>query len=168
MTTRDRRTVTQILFSRRREVDLWPTLRGGQEIHYPARRNPDPVGYLSAMLCKACVVALRGEVLGINILKAPGDVSFRSRSQSKKYDYHCYLLGNEACVFLGKVTYLLGLLFLAEAVAYPREAHDLLDALEELLDYRDRMTNPDARYDQLLMHLADELYYWIVRRVGAR
>jgi MoxR-like ATPase len=166
MTTRDRRTVTQILFSRKREVDVWPTLKGGQEIRYPARRNPHPVGYLSAMLCKACVVALRGEVLGINVLKAPGDVSFRSRSQSKKYNYQCYLLGNEACLFLGKVTYLLGLLFLAEAAAYPREAHDLMDALEEVLEYRDRMTSPDARYDELLMHLADELYYWIRYRDG--
>jgi MoxR-like ATPase len=166
MTTRDRRTVTQILFSRKREVDIWPTLRGGQEISYPARRNPNRVGYLSAMLCKACVVALRGEILGIDVLKPPGDVSFQSRSQSKKHNYQCYLLGNEACLFLGKVTYLLGLLFLAEAVAYPREAHDLLDALEEILEHRDRITGPDARYDELLMHLADELYYWARYRDG--
>jgi MoxR-like ATPase len=166
MTTRDSRTIRQVLFSRKREVDVWPTLRGGQEIRYPARRNPQPVGYLSAMLCKACVVALRGEVQGIDALDPPGYVCVRSRSQSKKYSYHCYLMGNEACLFLGKVTYLLGLLFLAEALAYPRESHDLLDALEETLEHRDRMSAPDARYDELLMHLADELYYWARYRDG--
>jgi hypothetical protein len=165
-TAKDSRTITQILFSRKREVDIWPSLRGGQEIQYPARRNPNPVGYLSAMLCKACVVALRGEVLGINALEPPGDVCVRSRSQSRTSNYQCYLLGNEVYLFMGKVTYLLGLLFLAEALACPTEAHDLLDALEEVLEYRNRMAQPDEHYDQLLMHLCDELYYWARYRDG--
>jgi hypothetical protein len=97
------------------------------------------------MLCKACVVALRGEILGINALEPAGSVCVRSRSQSGKHNYQCYLLGNEAHLFLGRVTYLLGLLFLAEALACPIEAHDLLDALEEILEYRNRMLSPDVR-----------------------
>jgi hypothetical protein len=118
------------------------------------------------MLCKACVVALRGEILGINALEPAGSVCVRSRSQSGKHNYQCYLLGNEAHLFLGRVTYLLGLLFLAEALACPIEAHDLLDALEEILEYRNRMLSPDERYDVLLMHLADELYFWARFRDG--
>jgi MoxR-like ATPase len=157
---KDTRTITQILFSRKREVDLWPSLKGGQEIRYPARRNPGPVGYLSAMLCKACVVALRGEVLGINALEPLGDVSVQSRSQTSSHIYQCYLLSNEAYLPRGQVTYHLGLLFLAEALACAAEARDLLDALEEILEHRDRMPAPDERYDELLAHLSDELYYW--------
>lgn len=165
-TARNKRTITQILFSRKREVEGWPSLKGGQEIRYPARRNPKSIGYLSAMLCKACVVALKGDVLGINVLDRPGGVSVRSRSQSSPHNYQCYLLGNEACLPRGSVTYHLGLLFLAEALACPAESHDLLDALEEILDYKDRMRGPDEHYDELLMHLSDELYYWARYRDG--
>ena len=163
---KDARTITQVLFSRKREVDLWPSLKGGQEIRYPARRNSGPVGYLSAMLCKACVVALRGEVLAISALEPPGAVSVRSRSQTGKHSYECYLQGDEAYLFKGNVTYLLGILFLGEALACHDDAKDLLDALEEVLEHRDKTPAPDTRYDELLAHLSDELYYWCKYRDG--
>ena len=85
--TREARTLTQILFSRQREVDIFPRLHGRQEIRYTARRNPKPIGYLSAMLCKACVVALKGDVIGITRLEPPGTVMVRSLSQSGS-DFH--------------------------------------------------------------------------------
>ena len=163
---RDTRTIIQVLFSRKREVDLWPSLKGGQEVGYPARRNPNPVGHLSAMLCKACVVAVRGEVLGINTPGPWGSVQVSSRSQTGGHDYQCSLLESEAYLPRGKVTYHLGLLFLAEALACPGDAGDLLDALEELLEHRSRMPEPDSRYDLLLAHLSDELYYWARYRTG--
>ena len=163
---KDTRTITQILFSRKREVDLWPSLKGGQEIRYPARRNPGPLGHLSAMLCKACVVALRGEVLEISALEPPGVVCVLSRSQSGRHTYQCYLQGDEAYLFKGNVTYLLGLLFLGEALAFHQQARDLLDALEEVLEHRDKTPAPGARYDELLAHLSDELYYWCRYRDG--
>lgn len=165
-TAREKRTITQILFSRKREVEGWPSLKGGQEIRYHARRNSRSIGYLSAMLCKACVVALKGDVLGINSLEPLGDVCVRSRSQSSSHNYQCFLIGNEAYLPNGNVTYHLGLLFLAQALTCPSEAADLLNALEETLEYKDRMRGPDERYDELLMHLSDELYYWARYRDG--
>lgn len=171
MTTasREGRTIRQILFARKREVDVWPTLRGGQEITLPARRNPKTVGYLSAMLCKACVVALRGDVVEIReviSIEGGGNVAVLSRSQSSSFVHRCLYLGEDAYLTRGKVTYHLGLTFLAQALAWPIEANDLLDALEELLEYRIETPPPDKRYDQLLMHLADELYYWARYRDG--
>ena len=96
---RDRRTVNQVLFSRKREVDGWPSLRGGQAITYPARRNPHPKGSLSAMLCKSCVVALKGDVLEILEALSPEgsvDVYVQSRSQSGSTVHQCALVGNDA------------------------------------------------------------------------
>ncbi len=159
-TTREGRSVVQILFSRKKEVDNWPSLKGGQPINYKARRNPYPTGSLSAMLCKACVVALKGDILSVNVLLRKGDVYVRSRSQSSGHTYQFYLIDGEAYVPEGKVTYHLGILFLAEALACTERAPDLLNALEELLEYRGRTPRPDEHYDELLMHLSDELYYW--------
>lgn len=159
--TRDSRTVTQVLFSRKREVDGLPELHGGQEIHYPARRNPKPVGYLSAMLCKACVVALKGDVIGITRLEPPGTVMVRSRSQSGSDFHHCYMVGNEVWLPKGNVTYHLGLLAFVEGLIEKEKATDLLEALEEVLAYSTHPTKgTDESYLKLLMHLSDELYYW--------
>jgi len=160
LTVSDSRTVTQILFSRKREVDIFPKLHGGQEINYPARRNPKPVGYLSAMLCKACVVALKGNVIGITRLEYPGKVMVRSLSQSGSDFHNCYMVENNFWLPRGNVTYHLGLLFIAEALAFKEQAIDLLDALEELLTYCEAIEDCDERYIALLMHLSDELYYW--------
>jgi MoxR-like ATPase len=159
-TKTDTRSVSQILFSRKREVDIFPSLHGGQEIPYPARRNPKPVGYLSAMLCKACVVALKGDVIGITRLEPPGIVMIRSRSQSASDFYHCYMIGDRLWLPRGSVTYHLGLLTLAEAVVKMEQSKDLLDALEEIQGYSQTLLQSDPRYQQLLMHLSDELYYW--------
>ena len=162
----DPRTVTQILFSRKRPIDIFPQLHGQQPIPYPARRNPRPTGFLSAMLCKACVVALDGHVLGLAVLAPPGVVMVRSRSQSSGYVHQCYLTQSGAWLPFGSVTYHLGLLYLAEALAWPQDAEDLLDAVEELLTYRERQIGLDERYLALLMHLSDELYYWARWRAG--
>ena len=157
---KDTRTITQILFSRKREVDIFPRLHGRQMISYPARRNPKPFGYLSAMLCKACVVALKGDVIGITRLKSPGVVMVRSLSQSESILHHCYMADDKLYLPRGKVTYHIGLLFLCEALLYKDEAVDLLDALEELLSYSESLLKDDENYLKLLMHLTDELYYW--------
>jgi MoxR-like ATPase len=163
---KDLRTITQILFSRKREIDILPQLHGGQEIKYPAKRNPKPVGYLSAMLCKACVVALKGDVIGITRLEPPGTVMIRSLSQSGSDFYHCYMAEDKVWLPRGSVTYHLGLLALAEGLVFKEEARDLLDALQELLIYKETTTEVDENYLELLMHLSDELYYWSKWRDG--
>jgi len=160
MIGKDSRTITQILFSRKREIDIFPNLHGGQEITYPAKRNPNKVGHLSAMLCKACVVALKGDIIGITKLEPPGTVMVRSLSQSESNFHHCYMMGNKVWLPRGNVTYHLGLLILAEGLIFKKEANDLLDALEELLIYRETTKEVDEKYLTLLMHFADELYYW--------
>jgi len=164
--TREARTLTQILFSRQREIDIFPRLHGRQEIRYTARRNPKPVGYLSAMLCKACVVALKGDVIGITRLEPPGTVMVRSLSQSGSDFHHCYLVGDKVWLPRGNVTYHVGLLSLAEALTCKERAGDLLDALEELLIHRKATSADDERYLELLMHFSDELYYWARWRDG--
>jgi len=159
-TTTDKRSITQVMFSRKREVDGFPSLHGGQEIHYPAKRNPKPAGFLSAMLCKACIVALKGDVIGITQLEPPGTVMVRSRSQSGADFHTCYLLESKTWLPRGNVTYHLGLLTLAEALVEKEKAGDILDALEEILSYSQTVLPTDSRYQELLMHLSDELYYW--------
>jgi len=156
---KDTRTITQILFSRKREIDIFPKLHGGQEIRYPARRNPKPSGYLSAMLCKACIVALKGDIIGITRVE-PDAVMIRSLSQSSSYFHHCYMVGNKLWLPRGSVTYHLGLLTLAEGLVCKEKATDLIDSLQELLTYRETEGSLDEGYLELLMHLADELYYW--------
>src|SRR3990167_9892964 len=92
--TKDARSITQILFSRRREVENFPSLRGCQEITYVARRNRKGRGSLSAMLCKAAGVALSGDVVEIAGL-TEGGVSISSRSQSGPDLHACVLVGNQ-------------------------------------------------------------------------
>ena len=115
------------------------------------------------------MVALRGDVIEIKeviSIEGGGNVAVLSKSQSSSFVHQCLYLGNDAFVTRGKVTYHLGLLFLAQALSWPIEARDLLDALEELLEYRNRVREPDRRCDELLMHLSDELYYWASYREG--
>ena len=162
----DRRTITQILFSRKREVDIFPQLYGGDEINYPARRNPKSKGRLSAMLCKACVVALKGDVLEISELAPPGVVMISARSQRGVYTHRCYMMDGKIWLPRGNVTYHLGLLFLAEGLIYKEKAADLLDGLEELLTYKENIGKVDERYLELLMHFSDELYYFAKWRDG--
>lgn len=160
MVVKDTRTITQIFFSRKREVDIFPRLHGRQEIDYPARRNPKTPGYLSAMLCKSCVVALKNDIIGITKLEPPGVVMIRSRSQTGSDFHHCYMTEGKVWLPRGNVTYHLGLLALAEALLFKESAPDLLDALEELLSYRETFGEGDDHYLKLLMHLSDELYYY--------
>jgi len=160
MAVKDTRTITQVFFSRKRHVDIFPRLHGLQEIEYPAKRNPKEVGRLSAMLCKSCVVALKGDIIGITRLKPPGKVMIRSRSQSGSDFHHCYMTEGKVWLPMGSITYHLGLLFLGEALAEKESSPDLLDGLEELLSYKEVAGEKDDHYLKLLMHFADELYYF--------
>ena len=165
----DERTVVQKLFSHRREVDGFPYLHGNQELDYPARRNTGKA-YLSAILCKACHVALKGDVVAINTLKPPGRVQVESRSQTGGLLHKTELWSDRAYLPRGEVTYHLGLLTLACALADPGEFPDLLDALDEILVHRQSkgagMLPDDAEHLRLMGHLSDELYYAL--RYGAQ
>src|SRR5512137_2192323 len=100
----DERTIVQKLFSRRREVDGFPYLHGNQEIDYPARRNTGKA-YLSAILCKACWVALKGDVLSVYTLKPPGRVQVESRSQTGGLVHRTEFWNDNAYLPRAEVTY---------------------------------------------------------------
>jgi len=127
------RTVVDILFSRKREVDGFPWLKGGDEVAVPAKRN-GRTGRLSAMLAKSVAVVLKGAAIGLSGL-AEGGVTARSVSQSGGPNHVCHWLNDDPVAYLprGNVTYHLGVLAVAEALARKDEATDLLDAWEELL-----------------------------------
>ena len=127
------RSTVDILFSRKREVDGYPWLKGSDVIATPAKRNHS-AGRLSAMLAKSVVVMLKGDVIGISSL-AEGGVFVRSVSQSGGPNHQCWWLDNGPGAYLprGNITYHLGLIAMAEALQRKDEATDLLDAWEELL-----------------------------------
>jgi MoxR-like ATPase len=158
----DKRSIVERLFARRREVDGFPYLHGNQEIEYPARRNCGRA-YLSAILCKSCWVALKGDVLAMRTLTLPGRVQVESRSQTGHLVHRTDLVADEVFLPRGEVTYHLGLLTFAEALAGPGAYPDLLDALSEALIYRrDRgsdMSPSEPAFLRLVGHLSDELYF---------
>lgn len=158
---KDTRTISQTLFGRKRPVDGFPYLRGRQEISYPARRNKGK-GHLSAMLCKAVVVALKENVLTISTLKPPGKVALCVKSQSGRGVNTVIWVGDQMWLPFGVVTYHLGLLALAEALVRKNEAIDLLDGWQEVLEYRESEDVPesDPNFVELVAHVSDELWYW--------
>ena len=156
------RSLVDILFSRRREVDGFPWLKGGDEIKVPAKRNTG-IGHLSAMLAKSVAVMLKGDVVGLELL-AEGGVVTRSLSQSGGPNHVCHWLDAGPTAYLprGNVTYHLGILAMAEALARKGEATDLLDAWEKLLEAYEAAGG--VADDSLSGHVAtaaDELYFWL-------
>jgi MoxR-like ATPase len=156
------RSLVDILFSRRREVDGFPWLRGGEEIAVPAKRN-GRTGKLSAMLAKSMVVMLKGDVVGITPV-AEGGAQLRSLSQSGGPNHVCHWLNEGPVAYepRANVTYHLGLLAMVEALLRREEATDLLDAWETLLKAREANGGAiDETLVQPLATAADELYYWL-------
>ena len=161
------RTLVNILFSRRREVDGFRWLKGGEEIGVPAKRNRS-TGHLSAMLAKSVAVMLKGAVVGVSQL-AEGGVMVRSLSQSGSPDHICHWLDEvpEAYLPRGHVTYHLGILAMGEALVRKEEATDLLDAWEGLLTAcQARGGVVDEPLSAQVATAADELYFWL--RYGPR
>jgi MoxR-like ATPase len=155
------RTLVDILFSRRREVDGFPWLRGGEKVAHPARRNGG-IGTLSAMLAKSVVVMLKGDVVGLAQV-TDGGVQVRSLSQSGGPNHVCYWTNDCSAAYLPRanVTYHLGLLAMAEALQRKEEATDLLDAWDALLSEREAHDAIAETIAQPLATAADELYYWL-------
>lgn len=155
------RTVADILFSRKREVDGYPFLKGGEKIAKPARRNKG-TGQVSAMLAKSVVVMLKGAVIGISPL-AEGGVTVRSVSQSGGPNHVCHWLDSGPAAYLprGRVTYHTGILAMAEALVRKEEATDLLDTWEELITAYGTTGAIDEEIRPQLATAADELYFWL-------
>jgi AAA domain (dynein-related subfamily) len=156
----DGRTIAQVLFSRKREVENYPWLHGGQALEFPARRNHG-ASALSAMLAKGVVVALKGDVVQIQAT-ADGGVWVESRSQTGRGIHPVCWIDEHAWLPRGNVTYHLGLLALSQALLDPAAAADLLDAWEDLLAcFADHARRLDETLAGLVGRAADELYYWL-------
>jgi MoxR-like ATPase len=155
------RTLVDILFSRKREVDGFPWLKGGEEITVPAKRNKS-TGRLSAMLAKSVIVMLKGGVIGVSNL-AEGGVTVRSLSQSGGPNHLCHWLNEGPAGYLprGNVTYHLGILAMAEALVRKCEAGDLLDAWDKLLEAYEAAGGMLASLTNPIATAADELYFWL-------
>jgi MoxR-like ATPase len=156
------RSTVDILFSRKREVDGYPWLKGTDVIGTPAKRNKG-TGRLSAMLAKSVVVMLKGDVIGISTL-AEGGVFVRSVSQSGGPNHQCWWLDNGPGAYLprGNVTYHLGLIVMAEALQRKEDARDLLDAWENLLAAHESNGGAvDGTVSDQVATVSDELYYWL-------
>lgn len=156
------RTTVDILFSRKREVDGYPWLKGLDPIAKPAKRN-SRTGVLSAMLAKSVLVMLKGDTISISSV-AEGGVFVRSVSQSGGPNHQCWWLDNGPGAYLprGNITYHLGLIAMAEALLRKEEATDLLDAWEELLAAHEANGGAvDGAISEKAATVADELYYWL-------
>lgn len=163
--TGDTLTLVQVLFSRKREVEGYPHLLGGQTIPFPAKRNTTGRASLSAMLAKAVVVALKGDVVAISARGSA--VCVTSRSQTTGRLHSTLLDGPRLYLPLGHPTYHLGLLYLAEALVRKDEAADLLATWEEMLEcYEGQGRSLDAGLANVIAQASDELYFWACYEAG--
>ena len=154
------------LFRRKSTVDGFEWLAGQQELKCVARRNKG-VGYLSAILAKAVVATLRKNVVSLSLLDG-GGILVDSQSQTGHGTYATYMISTpDATAFYlpyTTVTYHMGLLALAEALFFKREAEDLLDTWEDLLSECrgvDLYREPPERVLDAIGRASDELYYWL-------
>ena len=150
------------LFRSRREVAIFPTIKGGDCIPTPARRNPGS-GTASRNIVKAVVAALLGNVQVIAPGYSPGQVFVKTRSTSGP---RIHVLGTSRNVWYSPngVTYHIPLIALCEAMCEPDKAGDLLDAWEDLLEYAGSppVVNPDDPTLRVaVLRASDELYYWL-------
>jgi len=169
------RSIVSILFARRQAVDVFPSIKGGDPISTPARRNPTP-GSASAALVKAVVAALAGHVTSVRAEAGASRVVVVSTSMQagSSQVYHLGLDRDRNVWYSPQgVTYHIGLIALAEALACPDEAGDLLDAWADLLAYTggallpSPQALPDGQLRELVLRASDELYYWLRYRGAA-
>jgi len=162
---------TTLLFRNRSPLKEANWLRGSLEHAHCAKRNTSGRASLSAILARALLAALEGNVTQIERWQDGATGLVRVIAQSKstgKLTPALLRLGGAgqpaaASIPHGKqgqvITYYLGLLYLGLALTTPG-ADDLLQAYAALLARRERGFNLEECRPQLLL-LADELYFWV-------
>jgi hypothetical protein len=165
------RPISSLLFASRQEVQFFPALQGGQAIADPhqARRNRGE-GRLSALLCKAVLVALKRQVHEVYAVPEAAQLTLYVESTSRPGLMRSYTVdwGQNRWWTPTGISYQFGLLALGEALVRPEESRDLLEAYQDLLTFTGRsVVDPQAAYGSdgtfsgLLQRAADELYFWL-------
>jgi len=165
------RPISSLLFASRQEVQFFPALLGGQTIADPhkARRNQGE-GRLSALLCKAVLVALKGQVHEVYAVPEATQLTLYVESTTRPGLIRSYTAdwGQNRWWTPTGISYQFGLLALAEALVRPEEAVDLLEAYQDLITFTGgRVPDPQAAYGSdgtftgLLQRVSDELYFWL-------
>jgi hypothetical protein len=156
----------QLLFRKHTPLtdDHLPWLCGAEEHTWVARRNESGKGVVSAILVRAILSSLEGNVLEARC-SAPAEKIYlvvRSHTRPGMLS-HCWLdwpsqhcgvpHGEDA-----RVTYHLGVLAIAQALAAPNEAKDFWQAYASLLGVF-RQYGRAEEIKEALCRAADELYY---------
>jgi hypothetical protein len=171
-----------LLFRKRRPLTeeglIW--LSGDERGAWCARRNATGEAGISAILIRAVQAAAMHHAIGevrffVKDRRPLTVVSSISKSSGKLIEsylvagdrssgqaWNAYLPNGSA----DRVTYYLGLVVLAEAMAAPGDAVDLLDAYEDLISATKGGEIKEA-HKELLCRTGDELYYYLVRRMTA-
>jgi MoxR-like ATPase len=136
-------------------------LKGSDEFPYTAKRNPTGAAAVSAILIRALLAALEGNVR--QATTAPASVSAQVVSKSRPGSTgwcwqgaaHWRIPHGES----NKVTYHLGVLFIIEALVTPAQAADFWDSYTNLQSAFLKH-GKTAALKEPLVRAADELYYW--------
>ncbi len=170
MTTRTKTatpSISTLLFRSSRAIDGIEWLRGKEEHKWPARRNTTGRAAVSAILARALVQAVGGQIIEASCDSGLYYARVLSRSSPGK-DRACGMeeRGKELVLSIphgapNKVTYHLGVLGLVSALAAPASAADLVEAYQQLLDVMLADGPLTEACKPAFCRAADELYYWI-------
>jgi hypothetical protein len=146
--------------------DGLPWLRGGSAYPHPARRNTSGKAVVSAILVRALLAALEGQIQ--RALRQSNGVAVEVSSKSNPgTTAWCAQVNNALCLPHGdanKVTYHFGVVFIIEALAHPHTAGDFWAAYAELL-HAYQQHGKQSGLLPTLVRASDELYYFA--RYGA-
>jgi len=159
---------TVLLFRKRTPLteDGLPWLRGAEEHPWMARRNASGKGVVSAILVRALLSALEGNVLEARRSRPANHVNAVVRSHSTPGSAaECWLdWSSSRCGVphgeATKVTYHLGVLAILQALGEPDLAQDFWQAYTGLLGAF-RQYGRAAEIKEPLCRTADELYFWL-------
>lgn len=152
------------LFRSKRQVAIFPTIKGRDDISAPARRNPHETGTASHAVVKAVMAALLGYVQEISPGIGSGQVFVEALSTTSGSKIH--VLGKNGNIWYSPngVTYHIPLIALCAALCEPDKAGDLLDAWDTLLEYAGSppvVDSVDPFLRERVLTASDELFYWL-------
>lgn len=136
-------------------------LKGSDEFPFTARRNVTGRAAVSAILVRALLAALEGHVLQVTVSTASLAAQVTSKTTPGAATW-CWVDGSTWYLPHGepnKITYHLGVLFIARALAEPTQATDFWSAYAGLLaDYQAH--GKTVAIKESLVRAGDELYYF--------